>query len=245
MKGYSVESGRTLCYMPAYNARELLEGVVRSIPGDCMEALDALLVVDDGSTDGTSDLVAGLSKELPLIRLVSHPQNRGYGAAQKTAFDWALEHGVDAAVMLHSDGQYPPDLLLDMLRPLERDDVHVVGGSRILYGDMRDGGMSLPRYYGTIALNGLENLVFGQKLTSYHSGYKAYSRRAMEDIPYHDYSETFNFDSEMLVGATRAGLGIDEVPIPTIHGQGYSSLKPIPYGISVLRTILRYLLGRI
>ncbi len=238
-------SDRTLCYVPAYNAVELLEGVVRSIPAGCMEPLDALLVIDDGSTDGTADLVRSLSEEYPIIELVSHPRNRGYGAAQKTAFDWARENGMDAAVMLHSDGQYPPDLLLDMLGPLEREDVHVVGGSRILYGDMRDGGMSFSRYWGTIALNGLENMVFGQRLTSYHSGYKAYSRRAMEEIPYHRYSDTFNFDSEMLVGAIRAGLAIAEVPIPTIHGQGYSSLRPIPYGLSVLRTVLRYLFRRI
>ena len=245
MKGNRMRSHRTLCYMPAYNAEGLLEGVVRSIPPECMEPLDALLVVDDGSTDGTADLVSSLSKEYPIIELVSHPENRGYGAAQKTAFDWALEHGMGAAVMLHSDGQYPPDLLLEMLKPLQREKVHVVGGSRILYGDMRDGGMSLSRYWGTIALNGLENMVFGQKLTSYHSGYKSYSRRAMEEIPYHRYSDTFNFDSEMLVGAIRAGLGIAEVPIPTIHGQGYSSLKPIPYGLSVLRTVLRFLFRRI
>jgi glycosyltransferase involved in cell wall biosynthesis len=231
--------------MPAYNAEGLLEGVVRSIPEQCLEPLDALLVIDDGSTDGTADLVRSLSGEYPIIELVSHPENLGYGAAQKTAFDWALENGMDAAVMLHSDGQYPPDLLLEMLGPLQRDEVHVVGGSRILYGDMRDGGMSLSRYWGTIALNGLENMVFGQKLTSYHSGYKAYSRRVLEEIPYHRYSDTFNFDSEMLVGAIRADLGIAEVPIPTIHGRGYSSLKPIPYGLSVLRTILRYLLHRI
>ena len=245
MNDYRVSQGRNLCYMPAYNAEELLEGVVRSIPDQCLQAIDTLLVVDDGSTDSTAKLVERLSDEFPKIRLASHDANRGYGGAQKTAFDWALEKGMDAAVMLHSDGQYPPDLLLEMLRPMERNGVHVVGGSRILYGDMRDGGMSLSRYWGTIALNGLENLVFRQKLTSYHSGYKAYSRKAMESIPYHDYSDTFNFDSEMLVGAIRAGLGIDEVPIPTIHGQGYSSLKPIPYGLSVLRTVLRYLLRRI
>jgi len=234
----------TICYMPAYNAARLLEGVVRAIPEEVWPSLSTLLVVDDGSTDGTAGLVESLSGEFPRIVLLKHSVNSGYGAAQKTAFDWARRNGCTAVVMLHSDGQYPPALLGDMIAPLSRG-ADVVGGSRTLYGDMRRGGMSPARYYGTIWLNALENAVLGQKLTSYHSGYKAYSARALESIPYAKYSNTFNFDSEMLVGAVRARLSIAEVPIPTIHGKGYSSLRPIPYGLSVLRTLVRYMTGRI
>jgi len=244
LTGFRIGDSRTVCYMPAYNASSRLEGVVRDIPGDCWGFLGALLVVDDGSSDGTADLASGLRAEFPSIVVVSHRVNMGYGAAQKTAFAWALDNRFDAAVMLHSDGQYPPALLRDMLKPLEAG-ADVVGGSRTLHGGMREGGMSIARYCGTIWLNALENLVLRQSLTSYHSGYKAYGRRALEKIPWKRYSDTFNFDSEMLVGAVRAGLGIAEVPIPTIHGKGYSSLKPIPYGLSVLRTLLRYALGRI
>lgn len=244
MKGADLDHRKVVCYMPAYNAGALMEPVIRDIPDDAMSVIDTLLVVDDGSTDGTAELASSLSNEFPCIRLLRHSENRGYGAAQKTAFDWILENGGEIAVMLHSDGQYPPEFLLPMLEPFEAG-AEVVGGSRILFGDMRDGGMSRTRYYGTIWLNALENLVFRQRLTSYHSGYKAYGRRALEEIPYRDYSDTFNFDSEMLVGAIRAGLSVREVPVPTIHGQGFSSLKPVPYGLSVLRTILRYMLGRI
>lgn len=244
MKGVDLRNRKVVCYMPAYNAEALMEPVIRDIPGDAMAIIDTLLIVDDGSTDGTADLAGALSQEFPCIILLRHSGNRGYGAAQKTAFDWTLENGGEIAVMLHSDGQYPPEFLLPMLEPFEAG-ADVVGGSRILYGDMRQGGMSRTRYYGTIWLNALENLVFRQRLTSYHSGYKAYGRRALEGIPYRGYSDTFNFDSEMLVGAVRAGLSIREVPIPTIHGQGFSSLKPVPYGLSVLRTVLRYLSGRI
>lgn len=244
MKDFRLRESGIVCYMPAYNAGLLIEGVIRSIPDEAWKVLRTMLVVDDGSTDSTSRLVELLSEEFPRISIVRHSHNMGYGAAQKTAFDWMLENGGDVAVMLHSDGQYPPGKLIGMLKPFE-DGADVVGGSRILFGDMRKGGMSLPRYYGTIWLNLLENLVFRQNLSSYHSGYKAYSREALERIPYHRYSSSFNFDSEMLVGAIRAGLRIDEVPIPTIHGEGYSSLRPIPYGLSVIRTILRYIFGRI
>ncbi len=232
------------CFMPAYNAGKLIEGVVRSIPGEAWEALDVLLVVNDGSSDDTAQVVERLAREFPAIRTVSHPENRGYGAAQKTAFDWAMDNGAKGVVMLHSDGQYPPDFLTRMLAPL-RDGADVVGGSRILYGDMREGGMSQARYWGTIVLNWLENTVFRAKLTSYHSGYKAYSRSALEKLPYRKYSDTFNFDSEMLVGALRHKLLVVEIPIPTVHGQGYSSLKPIPYGLSVLHTIWKYIVGRV
>ncbi len=232
------------CFMPAYNTGRFIEGVIRNIPPEAWNALDALLVVDDGSTDNTAELAGRLSSSFPRIQVISHGVNRGYGAAQKTAFDWALGCGAAGVVMLHSDGQYPPDFLLKMLAPL-RDGADVVGGSRTMYGDMRKGGMSQARYWGTVGLNGLENLVFRAKLTSYHSGYKAYSRRALSKIPYHRYSDTFNFDSEMLVGAIRHKLSVVEVPIPTLHGQGYSSLKPIPYGLSVLHTICKFLVGRI
>lgn len=235
---------RILCFMPAYNAAGRMGGVVDSIPAEAWTMLDGLLVVDDGSTDGTPVKAREMASLHPSVSVVSHPRNRGYGAAQKTAFHHALDNGHDGVVMLHSDGQYPPALLPDMIRPL-LNGADVVGGSRTLGGDMRRGGMSLPRYYGTIWLNALENLVFGARLTSYHSGYKAYSRRALELIPFDRYSDTFNFDSEMLAGAIRAKLPIVEVPIPTIHGKGYSSLKPIPYGLSVLGTILRYIAGRI
>jgi glycosyltransferase involved in cell wall biosynthesis len=244
VKDFRIGESEVVCFMPAYNAAHLMEDVIRSIPQEAWDALSVLLVVDDGSTDGTSSLARDLSGEFPLIRILAHETNRGYGAVQKSAFDWMLAEGGDVALMLHSDGQYPPASMLDMLKPFE-DGAEVVGGSRTLYGDMREGGMSRPRYYGTLWLNSLENLVFGASLTSYHSGYKAYSREALEQIPYHRYSDTFNFDSEMLVGAIRADLRISEVPVPTIHGEGYSSLKPVPYGISVLRTIVRYIFGRI
>ena len=244
MKDIELKELNVVCYMPAYNAERLMEDVIRGIPPESMDILKSILVVDDGSTDGTADLALELGEEFPSITLLRHPENRGYGAAQKTAFDWTLENGGDVAVMLHSDGQYPPEFLLPMLEPFQ-EGADVVGGSRILYGDMREGGMSRTRYYGTVWLNALENLVFRRRLTSYHSGYKAYGRRALQAIPYRTYSDTFNFDSEMLAGAIRKGLQIEEVPIPTIHGEGYSSLEPVPYGLSVLRTLVRYIFRRI
>ncbi len=235
---------RHICFMPAYNAEKLMEGVIRNIPSEAWNSLETLLIVNDGSSDGTGELGRRLAKEFPSIQVVDHPVNKGYGEAQKTAFDWVLKNKCDSVVMLHSDGQYPPDFLLRMIAPLEKG-ADVVGGSRTMHGDMRHGGMSQARYWGTVVLNWVENTIFRANLTSYHSGYKAYSRKALENIPFTDYSSTFNFDSEMLVGAIRADLKIEEVPIPTIHGEGYSSLKPIPYGLSVLHTLWRFITKKI
>ncbi|MCK5132819.1 MAG: glycosyltransferase family 2 protein [Candidatus Sabulitectum sp.] len=230
--------------MPAYNAEKLMESVIRNIPSGAWDKLETLLIVNDGSSDTTGDLGRSLSKEFTKIVVVDHPENRGYGEAQKTAFDWAKKNGADSIVMLHSDGQYPPEFLLKMIAPLESG-ADVVGGSRTMHGDMRNGGMSQIRYWGTVILNWVENTIFRANLSSYHSGYKAYGRKALEQIPYCKYSRTFNFDSEMLVGAIRAGLNVVEIPIPTIHGEGYSSLKPIPYGFSVLHTLWRFITKKI
>ena len=221
-----------------------MEGVVRNIPENAWEKIETLLIVNDGSADRTGELARSLKADFPKIQVLDHEQNRGYGEAQKTAFNWALDNHGDTVVMLHSDGQYPPEFLLKMLAPLETG-ADVVGGSRTKHGDMRHGGMSQIRYWGTVILNWVENTVFRADLTSYHSGYKAYGRKALESIPYSKYSSTFNFDSEMLVGAIRANLDIVEVPIPTIHGEGYSSLKPIPYGLSVLHTLWRFITKKI
>lgn len=230
--------------MPAYNSEKFIESVIRNIPSGAWDRLETLLIVNDGSTDSTGELGRSLSGEFKKIVVVDHSENRGYGEAQKTAFDWALKNGADSVVMLHSDGQYPPGFLVKMITPLESG-ADVVGGSRTMHGDMRDGGMSQSRYWGTVILNWVENTIFGADLSSYHSGYKAYGRKALEQIPYRKYSRTFNFDSEMLVGAIRAKLIVKEIPIPTIHGEGFSSLKPIPYGFSVLHTLWRYITKKI
>ena len=230
--------------IPAYNAETTLESVFERIPKGAFKRIKRFIIVNDGSKDKTKLIVKKLMKRYP-ITLINHTNNRGYGGAQKTAYDEAKRIGADITVMLHADGQYAPELLLSMIEPIEKGKCDVVGGSRILGGEALSGGMPIMRYIGNRFLTWLENLVFRMRITEFHSGYKAYSRHALELIPYRKYSNTFYFDSEMLIGAKRNYLKIVEIPIPTRHAGEKSYLNPIKYGLGVLKVIFRYLKGEI
>lgn len=235
---------KAVVVMPAYNAGKTIESVFARLPEEAVELIAEYVIVDDGSKDDTREKVGKLSESYN-IKLVVHEQNRGYGGAQKTGFDEALKADADLAVLLHSDGQYAPEKILEMMAPIMEGRADIVGGSRILGGKALEGGMPIERYYGNILLSKLQNLIFRLDITTYHSGYKAYSRKALESIPYQKYSDNFYFDSEMLVGAKRANLKVTEIPIPTRYADEETYLRAIPYGLGVLGVILRYLLGKI
>lgn len=235
---------KVVVVIPAYNSAETIARVFKRVPEEALIKISEFIVVNDGSTDSTGEVVREL-KERYKIKILTHPKNLGYGAAQKTGFKEALRDAADIIVLLHSDGQYPPELLLEMIEPVEKGEADIVGGSRILGGKMREGGMPLIRIFGNILLTKIENFVFRMDLTTYHSGYKVYSRKALEKIDFEKYSNYFHFDSEMLVGAKRNKLRIAEVPIPTRYAGEKSYLNPVKYGIGVLGVIFRYLLGKI
>jgi len=229
--------------VPAYNAGKTVKDVFRRIPADVLDLVAEFIVVDDGSSDDTSSVAVELAKRHP-IKLVKHERNMGYGAAQKTGFDAALADGCDVAVLLHSDGQYPPELIMELIKPILSGEADVTGGSRLLGGKALEGGMPVLRYVGNLLLTRMENLVFGMNVYGYHSGFKAYSRKALEGIKYRGYSDKFYFDSEMYVGAKANGLKIAEIPIPTRYASEKSYLNPFTYGLGVLWIMGRYLLGR-
>lgn len=230
--------------MPAYNASGTIASVFERIPDATLKRITEFIVVDDGSTDATARIAEELKQKYP-IKLLRHEKNMGYGAAQKTGYNQAKEDNADITVMLHSDGQYAPELLLEMIEPIENGEADVVGGSRSLGGSMLEGGMPIYKYAGNVLLTKLENLVFKANLHSYHSGYKAYSKKALELIPYEKYSNEYYFDSEMLVGAIRNKLKIAEIPIPTRYAGEKSYLNPIKYGIGILKVISKYLKNEI
>ncbi len=236
---------KVIVVMPAYQAAETLSDVFARIPMTLLgeEGLH-FIVVNDGSTDGTRGVVQQLMESLDNIQLVDHDKNLGYAAAQKTGFKMALEQGADVVVLLHADGQYAPEVLPVLLKPLLAEEADVVQGSRILGGRALEGGMPLYKYVANRVLSTLENMVAGLHFAEYHSGYMLYSRKALQAIPFEKLSNTFHFDGEMLIMAAKRGMRVKEIGIPTHYGGEKSYLRTLPYGLDVLRILFNLLRGR-
>ena len=226
--------------MPAYNAAKTLKITYDAIPH---QAVDQVILVDDGSTDKTLDI----ARELQLTAFV-HTRNFGYGANQKTCYTEALKEGADIVVMLHPDYQYDPTLVPEIVAPIKAGEADIVLGSRFLSGSTMEQGMPWWKFLGNKFLTALENWTLGLQLSEYHTGYRAYSRRALEEIPFSLNSDKFVFDQEILVQATHLGLKIKEVPVPTKYfpeASNASFVDSVIYGLSILMLLSRYLVHRV
>ena len=230
--------------MPAYNAGATVEKVFARIPPEAKQRIGRYVAVDDGSKDDTAAALARLQTELPNLVVLTHETNRGYGEAEKTLLRYAVREGADAGVLLHSDGQYSPEKIPELLDPLDRDAADLVQGSRMLGGGALRGGMPFYKFLANKALTAIENWAFGLKLAEYHSGYMLYSRKTLEIIPFEKLSGSFDFDLEMMVLARVKGLRIAEVAIPTIYAGEKSHLRPIQYGLDVLKVVRDYKRGK-
>jgi glycosyltransferase involved in cell wall biosynthesis len=219
--------GRKLALvMPAYNAETTLARTVAEIP----KLVDQVILVDDGSSDRTVELAHRLG-----LHTLLHDHNRGYGANQKTCYAEALKQGADIVVMLHPDYQYTPKLVPALAYCISSGLYDVALGSRILGGRALAGGMPLYKYVG-------------QKLSEYHTGYRAFSRRLLETLPLAENSDDFVFDNEMLIQAAFFGFSIAEVTCPTSYLPEASSIgfrRSLVYGAGVLRVACNYRLAKL
>ena len=230
--------------MPAYNAASTIEKVFARIPAAARERIGRYVVVNDGCTDGTEAALARLRVQFPSLVTLAHPVNRGYGAAEKTLLAYALEQGADVGIVLHSDGQYSPELIPDLLRPFDDDTADMVQGSRMLGGSALKGRMPLYKFVANKVLTAIENRAFGMNLAEYHSGYMLYSRKTIASIPFQKLSDSFDFDLEMIVMAHIKGLRIQEIAVPTIYAGEVSHLRPVQYGLRVLGIVASYKRGK-
>ncbi len=230
---------KVVVVLPAYNCERTLRQTFNDIP---RSVVDEILLVDDASTDRTALISRGLG-----IKTFVHEKNAGYGANQKTCYREALRLGADIIVMLHPDYQYDPRLIPAMASLIAEGLYDVVIASRILGTGALKGGMPLYKYIANRALTLIENIMIGQKVSEYHTGYRAYSRALLESLPMDKNSDDFVFDNQILLQAFYSGYRVGEVSCPTSYNPGCSSInfyRSVKYGIGVLYAALQFALNR-
>lgn len=233
-------SKKVVIVLPAYNASKTLGKTYKEIPFDIV---DEVVLVDDASKDNTT----ALAKELGIQHVIRHEANKGYGGNQKTCYAKALEIKADIVVMLHPDYQYTPKLIRAMVSIIGEDLYPVVFGSRILGKGALKGGMPLYKYIANRLLTFFQNVLMAQKLSEYHTGYRAFSGEVLRSIDFSHNSDDFVFDNEMIGQIFNKGFEIGEVTCPTKYFKEASSInfsRSITYGLGVLRVSILYFLNR-
>ncbi len=231
---------KVIVVLPAYNAASTLEKTYREIP---FEIVDEVVLCDDASKDNTLQK----ARQLGIRHTIQHEKNKGYGGNQKTLYNKALELEGDIVIMLHPDYQYTPRLIVPMVHLIAEGLYDTVLGSRILGNGALKGGMPLYKYIANRLLTFVQNLLNGHKLSEYHTGYRAFSRKVLEQIPYNDNSDDFIFDNEMLSQIIYAGFNIAEITCPTKYFEEASSInfrRSVTYGLGVLKISFMHFLQR-
>ena len=216
--------------LPAFNASKTLTQTYSEIP---QEIVDEIILVDDASTDDTVEI----AKQIGITHIIEHKANRGYGGNQKTCYQYGLDLGADIIVMLHPDYQYTPKLIPAMCSLISSGLYEVVFGSRILGNGAMRGGMPLYKYFGNRALTFIQNILIGQKLSEYHTGFRAYSAVALRRVNFEANSDDFVFDNQIISQMFMAGYEIAEITCPTKYFDAASSInfrRSVRYGFGVL-----------
>lgn len=227
--------------MPAYNAETTLEQTFKEIP---LNIVDNVILVDDMSQDNTITKAS----ELGIKHIIRHNKNTGYGGNQKTCYDYALKLNSDIIIMLHPDYQYTPKLIESMAYIIANDVYPIVFGSRILGKGALKGGMPYYKYICNRFLTFFQNVLMNNKLSEYHTGYRAFSSKVLKNVDYHLCSDNFIFDNQIIAQIFNKGYEIAEITCPTKYFKEASSIKlgpSIRYGLGVLNVSFRYLLHKI
>jgi glycosyltransferase involved in cell wall biosynthesis len=233
-----IKNKKIAVVLPAYNAERTLKKTYEEIP---LDIVDIIILTDDKSSDET----LAVARQLPINHIISHEKNLGYGGNQKSCYDKALELGADIIVMLHPDYQYKPSLIPSMCYLIANEVFDVVLGSRILGKGALKGGMPLYKYVSNRFLTLIQNVLLNQKLSEYHTGYRAYSSQVLKSIKYRDNSDGFIFDNEFLTQVVFHGYSIGEISCPSEYSDDSSSIgfkNSIIYGLGVLKISFQFFL---
>ncbi len=229
----------------AYNAESTLAGVLDRIPAAVMDKVEEVFVFDDASQDrtvqvGESYKQAARHYKLSIFR---NPENLMYGGNQRRGYRYAIERGFDIVVLLHGDGQYAPEVMQDLIAPLEQGRADMVMGSRMLVpGAALRGNMPLYKYVGNRVLTHMQNMLAGSSLSEFHSGYRAYSVPALRSIDLDRLTWNWHFDTQIILQFLKHGYRICEVPIPTYYGDEICRVNGVPYALNCMREVLTYAL---
>jgi glycosyltransferase involved in cell wall biosynthesis len=231
-----INNKRVTVVLPAYNAAKTLSKTIAEVP---MNIVDEIILCDDNSKDNTIEV----ARQLNINHIISHQVNRGYGGNQKSLYDKALSTNADIVIMLHPDYQYTPKLITAMVSIISEGLYPVVFGSRILGGGALKGGMPLYKYIANRFLTSFQNILLGQKLSEYHTGYRAYSIDVLKAIDYNANSDDFIFDNQVIAQIFEKGYEIGEITCPTKYFEEASSInliRSIQYGLGVVSVSLKY-----
>src|SRR6185312_12262985 len=227
----------------AYNAESTLQKVLHRIPPEVYAKIEEIFVFDDASSDGTYQMGRSLMQEPAgeKLKIFRNPVNLMYGGNQRKGYQYAVGRGLDIVVLLHGDGQYAPEVMQELLTPLENGTADMVMGSRMMIpGAALRGNMPLYKYVGNKILTFMENRLAGLDLTEFHSGYRAYSVHALKQIPLESMTWNWHFDTQIILEFLRKGLRIREVPIPTYYGDEICHVNGVPYALNCIRETFNY-----
>ena len=226
----------------AYNAEHTLVPVLRRIPDDVVAKTEEIFVFDDFSTDRTYEAGFGHRDSPAAGKLVMHRNDRNlmYGGNQKAGYRYAIRQGLDIVVLLHGDGQYAPEVMDRLLQPIERGEADMVMGSRMLKPGALAGNMPLYKYVGNRVLTFVQNVLLGERFSEYHSGYRAYSVAALRSLDMESMTDSWHFDTQIILQFLERGHTIREVPIPTYYGDEICRVNGVPYAWQCLLASASY-----